>query len=310
MEEQTSSSTTVSVTPAANHALGLFQEALQRILVSCATRAAERGATCADLAQRGMEGRLKVAMSYYEPALRDIFDWLLRSEEESNFTYGLTQRNLEYLTAFVAVITKVPASAVRAYINELIGDNALRSHIDVLLRQPEVYMPMDLLWDFGRRLGWYAAVRALKPRLVVETGVAQGLGAVVLCSALLRNGAEGAPGRYLGTDIDRKAGYLLTDPYRAVGTIAYGDSIATLSALNVGIDIFINDSDHSADYELREYRTITPRLNAASLILGDNSHSTDSLYKFAMESGRQFLFFPEKPANHWYPGAGIGAAFG
>jgi hypothetical protein len=30
---------------------------------------------------------------------------------------------------------------------------------------------------------------------------------------------------------------------------------------------------------------------------------------FALETNRQFLFFREEPAGHWYGGAGIGVAF-
>ena len=45
------------------------------------------------------------------------------------------------------------------------------------------------------------------------------------------------------------------------------------------------------------------------MLFGDNSHVTDKLYQFALATGRNFLFFSEKPADHWYPGAGIGAAW-
>ena len=67
------------------------------------------------------------------------------------------------------------------------------------------------------------------------------------------------------------------------------------------IGLFINDSDHSADYEYREYRIIEPLLGPDSVVPGDNAHAT--------ETGLNFLFFNEEPLNHWYPGAGIGIAF-
>ena len=49
---------------------------------------------------------------------------------------------------------------------------------------------------------------------------------------------------------------------------------------------------------------------ASAVVLGDNAHVTDKLYQFATRTGRKFLFFQQKPLNHWYPGAGIGAAYG
>jgi hypothetical protein len=157
-------------------------------------------------------------------------------------------------------------------------------------------------------LGWYAFVRILKPRVVVETGVDKGLGSVTVCAALRRNAAEGFPGRYFGTDKNPDAGFLLSAPYSEFGQILYGDSIESLKTIPQ-VDVFINDSDHSADYERREYEIVGPRLSTEGLILGDNSHCTDVLARFSAEHDRQFLFFQEKPKDHWYPGAGIGISF-
>lgn len=164
--------------------------------------------------------------------------------------------------------------------------------------------------SYGRRLGWYALVRALKPRTVVETGVDKGLGSCVLAAGLLRNRAEGHPGRYLGTDINPQAGWMFQGAYREVGEILYGDSIESLQRLEGPIDLFINDSDHSSEYEEREYACIALKLSPTAVVLGDNALVTDKLYQFAVATGRRFLFFSEKPADHWYPGAGIGAAWG
>jgi hypothetical protein len=50
-------------------------------------------------------------------------------------------------------------------------------------------------------------------------------------------------------------------------------------------------------------------LSSAAVILGDNAHLTSALFEFSIASRRKFLFFAEKPADHFYPGAGIGAAF-
>jgi hypothetical protein len=75
------------------------------------------------------------------------------------------------------------------------------------------------------------------------------------------------------------------------------------------VDLFINDSDHSAEYEAREYEAIAPLLSENAVILGDNAHVTDKLARFSREQGRNFLMFNERPKDHWYPGAGIGISF-
>jgi hypothetical protein len=75
------------------------------------------------------------------------------------------------------------------------------------------------------------------------------------------------------------------------------------------IGVFVNDSDHSASYELEEYKTVLPLLHPDSVILGDNAHATSSLYEFSKANNRDFLFWKEEPVNHWYPGGGIGFSF-
>jgi hypothetical protein len=150
--------------------------------------------------------------------------------------------------------------------------------------------------------------RLMKPKTIVETGVDKGMGAVLLCSALLRNEREGFPGRYYGTDIDPHAGYLLAPPYDSVGQILYGDSIESLKRLDA-IDLFIHDSDYSSGYERFEYQLIASKLTRPAVILGNKAHDSDELARFSERHGRQFLFLREEPQDHWYPGAGIGVSF-
>lgn len=147
-------------------------------------------------------------------------------------------------------------------------------------------------------MGWYAIVRAVKPHVVVETGVDKGLGACVLTAALERNASEGHHGYYYGTDINPTAGYLLSREYSRYGKILYGDSIESLASLDITIDVFINDSDHSADYEAQEYVTVEEKLAKAAIVIGDNAHCTEELLRFAEQTGRDFLFFKEQPDKH------------
>ena len=120
---------------------------------------------------------------------------------------------------------------------------------------------------------------------------------------------RGGGGEYYGTDINPNAGQLLVEPLARFGKILYGDSLESLSELDVEIDLFINDSDHSVDYEMAEYQLIRDKLSDRAVILGDNSHATDKLSRFSEEFGRNFVFFSENPKNHWYPGGGIGISY-
>lgn len=253
--------------------------------------------------------RAKLAFGYFGQPLKAVIKWLYVSRETTNFTYDLTPQNMLYLGCFLAGVARKTYKEMSVYMNELKDDSNLREHIRKMTQANDRTVSADFDARYGRRIGWYALTRALKPRVIVETGVDKGLGACVLTAALMRNSAEGYPGRYYGTDINPDAGYLLAGTYGAHGRLLIGDSIASLGAFDERIDLFINDSDHSADYEAREYVAVAGKMTGTGMILGDNAHATTKLAEFALATGRQFAFFGEKPEGHWYPGGGIGVAY-
>jgi hypothetical protein len=248
--------------------------------------------------------RKKIVDPYFHQKLELAGGWTKQRTESDNFYYELTFDNQLELSSLIAVISGESPEVIDGFIIEIQTDEDLREHLSrTWVDDPTM---RDAQLAYGRRIGWYALARVLKPKLIIETGVHHGVGACVLTSALIRNRVDGSPGRYLGTDIDPGAGTLLNGRYAREGRIAYGDSITTLRTIDTPIDFFINDSDHSADYEAQEYETILPLLAKNSIVLGDNSHTNTKLNDFSRQQDRPYLFFREVPANHWYPGAGIG----
>jgi len=247
---------------------------------------------------------------YFGRQLKTLRPIMFETGETHNFTYDLTDENLRYLAEMIAVAVARSPMEIEGWIQEALNDNGLRAHFDAKMAADDGQKsPQNIRSPFGRRLGWYAVTRAIKPRTVIETGVERGHGALLLCAALLRNEKEGHPGRYFGTDINPRAGWLLSGPYASVGKLLIGDSITSLREFDQPIDLFINDSDHSADYEGREYEVVAPKLSGRAIVLGDNAHVTDKLAVFSRKMGRNFIMFHEKPKDHWYPGAGIGISF-
>ena len=243
-------------------------------------------------------------MSYYKNKIRLILKWSMKKTENDNFYYDLEEKNLEDLISMISLITNIKNQDIENYALEIRNDFHIKKHISSYFSKTKSLRDIEV--DFGRRIGWYIFIRIYKPKLVVETGVHHGVGACVIAAALMKNSQEGYLGKYLGTDIDLKAGGLFTTPYKSFGEIIYGDSISTLRQLESEIDIFINDSGHDVLYEYQEYQTINSKLAENFVILGDNSHVSSSLYQFAKENNYKYVFFSEKPKNHWYPGAGIG----
>lgn len=208
-------------------------------------------------------------------------------------------------------MTGVPTEIITRYIDEVLNDEQLRTHVrNVTERAPAaIRSEADIEARFARRIGWYAVVRATKPKVIIETGVDKGLGACVLCAALMANEREGFPGKYFGIDINPQAGWLLAGVYQEFGTMLYGDSLKSLKNFTEPVDLFINDSDHSTEYERREYELIEQKLTDGAVILGDNAHCNSELHDFSVRTNRQFLYWQEWPINHWYPGCGIGISF-
>lgn len=242
-------------------------------------------------------------------ALYKHWSYGLTSNEVTNFTYDISPMNQMYLIALISSITDTSFHLVLSYANELSRENYLRNHIRNATENSALGYKADKEAKYGRRLGWYLLARILKPKVIVESGIDKGLGSCVLGWALHKNALEGEKGKYYGLDNDPKAGYLFGGIMSEYGKILYGDSIATLKNLNVKIDLFINDSDHSAKHENLEYRGIGHKLSENAVIVGDNAHVTTELLAFSVGTGRKFVFFKEEPIDHWYKGAGMGVSY-
>ncbi|ADD39775.1 class I SAM-dependent methyltransferase [Stackebrandtia nassauensis] len=236
--------------------------------------------------------------------------WLFTSREHHNFTYDLTKINRGHLAWFISAVCDVPVKKVREYLDEVENDTELVEHISSTTASSARRGLTDRKARYARRMGWYALVRILKPQHVVETGVDKGLGTCVLAAALRRNAAEGHPGRVTAVDINPEAGFLVrSGPYAEVVDLVLDDSIATIKNLDRPVDLFIHDSDHAAEHEKREFKTVENKLADNAVLLTDNASVTNVLARHADKTGRRFLFYREQPARHWFAGEGIGVAW-
>ncbi len=249
------------------------------------------------------------AVKVYQKLPQQILSWTFTSKEWTNWTYELTDLNKKYLICFISHVTNTEEEKVREYVEELENDERLKQHIRETTLKSDRGFISDPEARYGRRLGWYALVRIMKPKTVVETGVDKGLGSVVIAAALMKNAEEGFEGYIYGTDINPEAGYLLTEPYNSYGTILYGDSIETLKSFDGEIDIVIADSDHEYGYEFREYETVEQKLRKGFMLISDTANHNFTLIKFAESRNLKFLYFQEEPQDTWMPGGGIGVAY-
>ncbi len=249
--------------------------------------------------------RIWLVACYDTHIVKQSAKWLLGSREHTNLTYDLTPFNRDHLAWLVAEITGHSILSIRRYIEEVREDLELASHIADASRHSKRWRLADPIPRYGLRMGWYALVRALQPKHVVETGTDKGLGACVIAAALLRNGH----GRLTTIDINPDAGYLIGGRYTTVVDLRIGNSLDILPILGDPIDLFLHEVHNSAQHERAEYEAIDPLITQRTVLLSDNAKTNDELARWAEVHGHRFLYFHELPADHWYPGAGMCTAF-
>lgn len=241
--------------------------------------------------------------------LKTSMHWLFNSREHHNYTYDLTTRNREHLAWFLSSVTGATARDFRRWLEEVEEDDTLRAALAKGVATSNRRGLADKAVRYGRRIGWYACVRALKPKHVVESGIDKGLGSCLIAAALMRNAEEGHPGRLSALDINPDAGYLIQGEYRDFVDVVLGDSLETISTLIVPVDLFIHDSWHSPEHEAAEFALVEDKLAESAVLLTDNAAETDVLLRHAEKTGRRFLYFQELPDRHWHPGDGTGIAW-
>lgn len=118
----------------------------------------------------------------------------------------------------------------------------------------------------------YAAARLLRPRAVLETGVANGHSTFILLSALRRNGE----GTLFSYDVGADVGVLVDPGLRERWALTVGDDkrpedgLRSLLARTGPIDLAFLDADHSYHGQLFEYRSALTALTAAGVLISDD----------------------------------------
>jgi hypothetical protein len=226
--------------------------------------------------------------------------------EIDNFTYDLA--NEDELVPFLAESLDRDPREVEQYIGEVVADAEFERLLRARLKKKRWTRKQRP--HFGRRLGWYAIARALKPRVIVETGIHDGLGSVLLLRALDRNAAEGYEGRLISFDINPRSGWLVSEPLSSRWRPVYAATAAALENELQGLEVgmIVHDSDHTYECEHFELTTAAARAAPTIALVSDNAHATTALPDLARSLGIDYHFFRERPRDHFYPGAGIGLA--
>lgn len=229
--------------------------------------------------------------------------YLLWDPEVESYSYDIA--NDDELCAFSAAHFGITADQARAYLAEARTDPELTTRLSERTRwrfDAKTKLPI------GNRLLWYVAARATKPKLVVETGIYEGLGSLVLLRALEHNAAEGVDGRLVSLDFDPLCGFLVREDPKLTArwTKVIGMSSELLPDVVAGepIGLLLQDTPHTEENQRHEFG-VALRQAADPLVLIEGSGGyCPTMGQLAEQLGVELLHFREQPKDHFWRAPG------
>ena len=191
---------------------------------------------------------------------------------------------------------EIDKSQVKCYLNDLYADTTFNQV--VLKHQLQIEKTLSLqpgLMAKKEAMLCYVILRHIKPEVVVETGVANGLSSAYILLALHHNHAghlwsidlphvNALTGEYQRmTPQDTEPGWLVPNELRSNWTLILGDARSKLPILVEdlkSLDVFIHDSLHTYEHMLWEYETAWPYLQQGGYLLTHDVFLTEAFRDF------------------------------
>jgi predicted O-methyltransferase YrrM len=188
--------------------------------------------------------------------------------------------------ALLAHHAELPYAEVMRYRRELREDRAFQGHLEARLADVRYSSSAAEL---------YVVARAMKPSVIVETGVASGLSSAHLLRALAENGTGelhsiDLPNVQQGSVLPqgRDCGWIVPPSLRGRWHLHLGDARTLLPAVleSLGrIDVFLHDSDHSYEHMTFEFEQALARLAPRALLMSDDVHLHGAWDDFCAKHG-------------------------
>ena len=200
---------------------------------------------------------------------------------------GLRKIDLQFRDG--SKVTSLPLGAAWTLISYYYWSHRLKSYDAQDLKDLNqvalyIYKRIEQTYDKWPKGGWgmqgthgilYALLRHYKPKHLLETGIAHGYSATVMLTAMRKNGI----GRLTSVDNsdvinffgkEDRIGWLVPENLRSIWEIKIGLTKDVLPELNVGIDAFYHDSDHSEQNMLFEFEWADKHLQRNGLMISDD----------------------------------------
>ncbi len=231
--------------------------------------------------------------------LRYQLAYVFLDPETESFSFELSDETA--VIGALAIALGRPASELTAYAAEAKRDPELGEH---LARHVRWRFDVKRRPPLGHRLCWYLIARALKPELVVETGIYLGLGSLTLLRALERNRQEGSPGELMSFDTNAQAGSIVRAEVRNGWHRITGTTHDVLLPALEGrrVNILFQDTPHTDENQRFEFGAALSHA-APGLVLIDGSGGwAQTLKQICAERNGAYHQVPLRSRNHVYPG--------
>lgn len=204
-----------------------------------------------------------------------------------------------------AVLASRGASATDDHIEalrlEALRDPLLAETFERHIPRLREVAPSKVIPDWATRVAkipagvdiFYVLPRILRPKLIVETGVAAGSMTSFLLAALNKN-QEGELHSYDLAPVagertmdwtakgEDEVGFLIPEPYKARWRLTFGDATYELPKAYSGesFDWFFHDSDHTYEHMTYEYAFALKHLAPGGLVISDDIQWNSAFYSF------------------------------
>jgi predicted O-methyltransferase YrrM len=179
---------------------------------------------------------------------------------------------------FLASISGSSVASIRGYLEEPFQDEKFYEHLRL---SEQIFSEAKITSaDFYAKkvVLQYALVRAVKPAVILETGVASGVSTAYFLLALKKNGRGALDSIELGDTAylppGRPPGWVVPEWLRDNWKMHIGDSrklLAPLAQKLAPLDIFIHDSLHTYDHMTFEFEQAFPYLKAGGILIADDA---------------------------------------
>tara|TARA_Y100001958_G_C21179199_1_gene509414 strand:+ start:452 stop:1246 length:795 start_codon:yes stop_codon:yes gene_type:complete len=244
----------------------------------------------------------------YNKNIYNTIKWILAGKEITNFTYPI--KNNHELIHVANAITDLDYNIIKNIIDEL--DIKNNNNEMKLFFTERFFKEINDPKKFGRRVLWYILARAIKPDVIIESGVFKGMGTGLLIFALHKNSHEKPFVKFEYKGLDIKLNNLFYNEKhssKVEAQLIEQDSIEFLRNYKDKKKIlYISDAEHNYDFEMQEYELIKKNFAPGSIIISDSG--SKSLSDFSIVNNKKMICFTENPEEHWYKGSKCSVSYG